>query len=391
MIVDDEAVVTQSLAAFLELEGDYTVIQHQSPREALTELNRRHVDLIISDFLMPDLNGLEFLKEAKRYSPEAPRIMLTGYADKENSIRAINEVGLFQYLEKPWDNDQFKLVIDSALRNKGLQESLAERIRDLDAVLRDRNRLAEKNEVIQEELATARRLQRSLLPQQLPSSHGITLTARYCPAFEVGGDFYDVMPLAGGRCGILVADATGHGIQAALSTALLKFAFNNFANTETPPHSILRGMNDILIRGLPEETFITAAVGVLDLREATLSVVNAGNPHPFLLRRAAGDVERIVANGLALGMFDSELFQPDPEQIVELHEGDSVLFHTDGLGEIIGEGGEQFHDTRLQKLLAELHGQSHSDLFETLLAEGRRFGDPRHEWDDVTLLGIEKQ
>jgi len=127
-IIDDESMVTQSLGSFLKLETDFEVLTYQSPAEALETFERRSLDLVISDFLMPEMNGLELLGKLKHLHPEVPRILLTGYADKENAIRAINEVGLYQYVEKPWDNEQLLLIIRNAVAHKGLNELLKEKL-----------------------------------------------------------------------------------------------------------------------------------------------------------------------------------------------------------------------------------------------------------------------
>ena len=192
LIVDDERIVTDTLRGYLEFETEYTIYTFQSPREALKMLHERPVDVVISDYLMPEMNGLDFLSEVKRIYPDVPRIILTAYADKENAIRAINEVGLFQYVEKPWENEQFELVIRNALANKSLKETLSERIHELDKVLRQRDSLARSQEVIQEELALARQLQESMLPHQFPETTRISFVAKYLPALEIGGDFYDI-------------------------------------------------------------------------------------------------------------------------------------------------------------------------------------------------------
>ncbi len=139
LIVDDEEMVTQSLGALLELETDYQVVSFQSPVDALAMLQKRPVDLVISDFLMPDLDGLQFLSRVKKMYPEVPRVLLTGYADKENAIKAINEVDLFQYIEKPWDNDHVKLIVDNGIATKGLKNQLQEKVRDLDRALLQRD------------------------------------------------------------------------------------------------------------------------------------------------------------------------------------------------------------------------------------------------------------
>ena len=163
LVVDDDAVVIDSLASLLKLETDYEIVQTDSSLEAVRILNETSVDLIITDFLMPELNGLQLLAEAKRLHPDVPRILLTGYADKDNAIRAINEVGLFQYVEKPWDNEQLLLVIQNAITARSLQETLADRIHELDEVLLQRSRLQERDEFLREELRQAQQLQQSML------------------------------------------------------------------------------------------------------------------------------------------------------------------------------------------------------------------------------------
>ena len=110
-IVDDEEMVLTSLRSFLTLETDYEIATYDSPAKAVEQIRESTVDLVISDYLMPEMNGIEFLLEIKKLHPYATRILLTGYADKENAIKAINEVGLYQYIEKPWENEELKLVI----------------------------------------------------------------------------------------------------------------------------------------------------------------------------------------------------------------------------------------------------------------------------------------
>ena len=139
LIVDDEEMVTASISTLLRLETDYNILIFNSPSEALDTLRVEKVDLAISDYLMPgEMNGVEFLLELKKLQPEAIRILLTAYADKENAIRAINEVGLYQYVEKPWDNDVLLLLIRNGLF---LQREIAERKRSEEALRLERAQL----------------------------------------------------------------------------------------------------------------------------------------------------------------------------------------------------------------------------------------------------------
>ena len=128
VIVDDEEMVLASLRAFLTLETDYEVLTFDSPLKALESIRENQIDLVISDYLMPEMTGIEFLLEVKKLQPYATRVLLTGYADKENAIRAINEVNLYQYIEKPWSNEDLKLIIQNGLERRFLMADLAAKI-----------------------------------------------------------------------------------------------------------------------------------------------------------------------------------------------------------------------------------------------------------------------
>ncbi len=132
LLVDDEEMVLTSIRSFLAIETDYNVHTFTSPVKALLELERLNIDLVISDYLMPDMDGITFLGKVKDKRPQVPRILLTGYADKENAIKAINDVGLYQYIEKPWNNDDLKLIIRNGLEKTILLRSLEEKIREVE-------------------------------------------------------------------------------------------------------------------------------------------------------------------------------------------------------------------------------------------------------------------
>ena len=132
LIVDDEEMVITSIRAFLQLETEYRVTGLTSPEEAARFLETNPVDVVVSDYLMPKMTGLQLLAKAKDLQAEAARVLLTGHADKQSAIQAINDVGLFQYLEKPWDNSQLLLVIQSAIERTYLLRTLRKKITELD-------------------------------------------------------------------------------------------------------------------------------------------------------------------------------------------------------------------------------------------------------------------
>lgn len=133
LIVDDEEIVTTSLRNLFRLRTEYRCVECNTPEEALARAEKEAFDLVITDYMMPSMDGISFLARFKSLQPQAMRILLTGYADKESAIRAINEVGLYQYVEKPWDNDALLLLVRNALEKSALLKTLEQKIAELHA------------------------------------------------------------------------------------------------------------------------------------------------------------------------------------------------------------------------------------------------------------------
>jgi putative two-component system response regulator len=132
-VVDDEEMVALALQSFLHLDTPYEVRTFTRPHEALAALEEAKAGVIIADFMMPDLDGISFLRRCRDIHPVGTRILLTGYADKENAIRAINEAGLYYYLEKPWNNDHLKLVVRNGMERSALFNELDARVSALES------------------------------------------------------------------------------------------------------------------------------------------------------------------------------------------------------------------------------------------------------------------
>ena len=140
VVVDDEKIVTSAFATLLKVEGFKDAHFFNSPKSALEFIKENVPDLVISDFLMPEMNGLEFLTEVKKLYPEVSKILLTGYADKENAIRAINEVGLYRYIEKPWNNDDLIINIKNGIERSYLISQLNQKIDELEVAKKELER-----------------------------------------------------------------------------------------------------------------------------------------------------------------------------------------------------------------------------------------------------------
>ncbi len=151
VVVDDERIVTSAFKTLLKVEGFSDAHFFNSPKDALTFLKDNQPDLVISDFLMPEMNGLEFLSEVKKLYPEVSKILLTGYADKENAIKAINEIGLYRYIEKPWNNDDLIINIKNGIERSYLLSELRQKISELEDAKKELEKYSHNLEQIVEE------------------------------------------------------------------------------------------------------------------------------------------------------------------------------------------------------------------------------------------------
>lgn len=261
-----------------------------------------------------------------------------------------------------------------------LVESMAQR-----QLLIEENARREERARIEQEMRTARFIQQSLLPKEVPTLPGWHIVPYYQPAREVGGDFYDFLSLEDGRLGIVIGDATDKGVPAALMMAtthtMLRTAVQTAASS---PGSVLARVNDLLYAETPERMFVTCFYAILDPSSGKLCYANAGQDLPYL--RHGSDVSELSARGMPLGMMPGMSYE---EHEVLLDYGDSILFYSDGLVEIHNSKREMFGFPRLQTLLSQ-HSDSAS-LIDFLLNEKQRFtGEESEQEDDVTLLTLQR-
>ena len=355
LIVDDEDMVLSSLRGVFALQTDYDVHEANSPHAAIERVDSTPIDVVISDFLMPEMNGIELLKEIKKRQPETARVLLTGYADKENAIKAINDVGLYHYLEKPWDNEALLNIVRNALSEKGLRAQLRRKVDELDALLNQHGQLEEQHESLKRELEMAAAIQRSLLPETFPSIEGYTFARLYEPCDAIGGDFFDIVAREHGAV-LLVSDVIGHGVRAALSTMMLKAAFQEAADSIATPVELLDEMNRRLHAVLPSGMYVAAAVFFLETDSSDISYANAGLPYPFVLREE-GRVDEIALAGPPLGLFETGVLPYECRRI-STRPGNVVLAGSDGIGSIVAPGGEMFEGRRASPHAREALGRA---------------------------------
>jgi serine phosphatase RsbU (regulator of sigma subunit)/predicted ester cyclase len=244
-----------------------------------------------------------------------------------------------------------------------------------------------ERERVEQELQVARNIQQASLPKEVPQLEGWQIFPLYQPAREVGGDFYDFFELDDERLGIVVGDATGKGVPAALVMASTRSMLRAVAQAmgTSSPGEVLGRVNDPLATDVPPNMFVTCFYAILDPKKASLSYANAGHDLPYV-RSSGGDAEELRARGMPLGLMPGMHYE---EKEVVLHKGESVLFYSDGLVEAHNPKGEMFGFPRLRALVAE-HGEKHS-LGDALLEDLYAFvGEGWEQEDDITLLTLRR-
>jgi serine phosphatase RsbU (regulator of sigma subunit)/ketosteroid isomerase-like protein len=260
-------------------------------------------------------------------------------------------------------------TIGATLRKQRLEQEIRERER------------------IEQELKVARSIQLASLPKEVPTLEGWQISPYYQPAREVGGDFYDFHLLSDGQLGVVVGDATGKGVPAALvmSTTCGMLQAVSEALDSSSPGEVLSRVNETLLSRIPSNMFVTCFYAILEPESGSLTYANAGHDLPYL-HRGRGDAEELRARGMPLGLMPGMSYE---EKEIVLDVGEGVFFYSDGLVEAHDPKGEMFGFPRLRALIAE-HAQERS-LGEYLLEELYSFvGEGWEQEDDITLLTLER-
>src|SRR5829696_7320115 len=241
-----------------------------------------------------------------------------------------------------------------------------------------------KRERVEHDLRMARSIQQASLPKEVPTLEGWRITPYYKPAREVGGDFYDFHLLPEGRLGLVVGDATGKGVSAALVISTTCGMLRRAAQSHSSPSQMLQGVNEILFPNIPSNMFVTCFYAILNPKSGHLLYANAGHDLPYLHRN--GEAEELSARGMPLGLMSKMSYE---EKETTLHVGEAALLYSDGLVEAHDPEGEMFGFPRLRALIAE-HGEERS-LGDLLLEELYSFTGERWEQeDDITLLTLRR-
>ena len=285
-------------------------------------------------------------------------------------------------------NGDFSYKID--VRSRDQLGELAESFNLMTTSINDLLRQSAEKERLEEELRIARQIQMSLLPKDRVSMKGLSIAALCLPATEVGGDYYDFIPVGDQRLALLIADVSGKGTSAALYMAELKGLVLSLSKIYDSPRKLLIEANTILVDNFDSRSFITMVYAVIDMAERKMTYARAGhNPIFQLSSRVDGSRTRVLAPeglGLALDRGGGRFDQVLAEESVSLDSGDLFLFFTDGLSEAMNPQSELFGEARLREILEEHSQQPLEDLRERIIDEIFTFAEGEDQHDDMTMV-----
>lgn len=348
---------------------------------------RPEIDLVVTDLMMPRLDGLGLLRWAREHCPEPVWVILSGVDTFDAAVEAIR-IGAFDFLPKPPRAKELEVSMRNALEHrqllrdkKRLYGELEEANRQLGVQVRE---LEEKSELLRRDLERAEIIQRALLPRHAPHIDRYAVHAIYRPGRHVGGDLYDVVRLDDRHVAIYVADATGHGVSAAMLSVLFKqrlVLMDEESNRPLSAGQVLSAVNasiagDVVAPGL----FLTAAYCLLDTIAGEVTIASAGHP-PLVLASSNGETRLIHRTGPALGLAAAARFG---EERLHLAPGDRILLYTDGLLQRHDTASEREHMIRL----LSAHVADSGALLRNLLASSE-LKDAEEDRDDITLVLID--
>jgi serine phosphatase RsbU (regulator of sigma subunit) len=398
LIVDDDPTIAAMLQQVVRQLGHGLVcdpVWADKGVLARAQLKKRRFQLVLLDYMLPDEDGLAVLI-AINALPAGERpvvIMLTGAGNEQVAVSAM-KMGVRDYIAKPVvDFPALRRSIISGLEHYRLEEKLAQSTEEL----------RRKNLELDADLALARGVQQALLPQSYPVfPAGVTVEKsalqfchRWIPSEKVAGDLFDVFPVGENAAGVFLFDVMGHGVRAALVTALLRGLVHEEMQLADRPGKLLEQINRSLLTLLGQTgdlVFVTAIYVVIDATTGAVRMANAGHPAPLHLQRRVDAVVPLAGPeepGPALGLLGDTIYD---ETLATLDEGDALVLFTDGLFEAANAAGDEFGRKRLGGALASRLALSTPALIDGVLADIRTFqaaGTKGFE-DDVCIVAVDR-
>ena len=371
LLVDDDSMVLAGLKR--HLRNQFRIETALSGEEGLKRVEKNGpYAVIVSDFSMPGMNGIEFLCRVKETDPDSVRMMLTGSADMSTAIQAVNEGSIFQFHPKPCPADTLGKAIQSGI----------------DAYLKTTTHQTQFKKV-QRSLAQASMIQQNLVPKSNPQVEGFDIAGKSIWCDETSGDYYDFFQPAEWeqkKIGIVVADVIGHGISSALLTTTARAFFRERILSPGSSAALVTDVNQRLVKDIEElNLFITLFYSEIDIKEKSFRWVHAGHEPAMLYDPGEDSFDALGGEGLPLGVMADWVYEESKKQ---LYSGQIILIGTDGIKETHNEHNELFGAERFNRVIRGHFRKPAKEIIKEMFDALQSFRFPIERKDDETLVVI---
>ena len=373
LIVDDTPANLRLLSQMLT-EGGYNVRAATSGARALDSVRIAPPSLILLDIRMPEMDGYQVCEQLKadQRSRDIPVIFISALDDIQDKLKAF-KVGGVDYITKPFQVEEVLARTEPHLALRQLQKEL------LDA-----------NQKFECELNLAGKMQASFLPAEFPEIPDCEIVAKWRPASETSGDFYDFLPLPGGLLGLLIADVVDKGVGAALFMVLSWSLIRTYAREYlTRPELAFQAVNRRILMDTVAEQFVTVFYGVLDPANGDFIYCNAGHNPPFLMNsQLERGAQRLKATGPPLGIFEDQIWERGSVKILP---GDTLVLYTDGVTDAQNSHGEFYDRRRLTRSIESKTAMSALQIRDGILSDVYDFMGDERLFDDIALVVLKRE
>lgn len=396
LLADESRLQRRILSASLMRDG-FEVAEAESAEEALEMCRAEMPDLVLSDWILPDMDALAFCKEFRELPAEhyCYFVVLTAKSEKDGVVKSL-EHGVDDFLLKPVDAHELRARMSAAERILRMQRELTEKHRMIADTLLE---LQSVHDLVDKDLQAAKRFQESLVRDRvIPFPQGrVSLLLQ--SSGHVGGDLVGHYRIDDGRMGLFAIDVSGHGISSALMTARLAGYLSATSRDQNialipngqggydtlPPRQVVEQLNNLFLDEIETEHYFTMILAEVDLSTGHVRLAQAGHPHP-LVQRANGEIEVIGAGGLPVGLVPGADYT-DLE--ISLAPGDRLLVLSDGPIECPNEAGEMLDDAGLEALVSSLAGVQGEEFLEGFLWQLQEYAGEQPIPDDVSGILLE--
>jgi len=386
LIIDDDEQILLVLKRFLS--KNYKIDSFNNGEDALLNYTKNRYDLAITDIGLPGIDGIDVLKMIREIEPDLPVIVETGLGEMDIAISALKN-GAFDFIQKPYNISQIEIAVKKAVdRTMLVRENkyLVTRLKDKNKKLKELNKeIQYRNNQIERDLNIANNLQACLYPTSLPELQGFNVYAKTKSVEKISGDFYLFDILQSDRLLFIIGDVSGHGVPAALYSAIVKSAITSIDKDHLTPSEALKKINLFLINAQKRNSYnyLTICYMILDKAKSEIIYSNAGIPAPVLVRASDG-IESMKQNGPFVGIFEEAEYV---NNTLPLIFGDKIIIFTDGAYESYCSNDVLNAYNTIKDLILNNIKRTIPDiinvLFDALMAEKEKVVD------DASFIGIE--